>query len=157
MNLSDYSRIINFKEINYQNQFFNYSLNTKTLFKKWPNLTIGINQNFNNTKSDDFESNFTLIEPSLGLTYAWNGFIVSADYIYTIQSAEEENRKYFFEEANFSVFYRPGKSPFSFEVKAYNLFDSDFRSINYTNQFMVFDQQIFIQPRRILFSVFYRI
>lgn len=157
IDLSNYSRTINNQRLNYQNQFYNYSLNTETLFKKWPNLTIGISQNFHRTKSDDFESNFTLIEPSLGLTYAWNGFIVSADYVYTMQSAEEENRKDFFEEANFSVFYRPGKSPFGFEIKAYNLFDSDFRSINYTNQFMVFDQQIFIQPRRILFSIFYRI
>lgn len=157
--ISKYVKSINSENIHYQNQFYNYSIEAETLFKKWPNLSVGIRQNFNISKSENFESNFSLVEPHVDLSYSfWSSFIIKADYSYSIFTDRTENRRDQFDEANFSVFYRHEKSRFGFEIKAYNLLNTDFRrTTSYLNQFMVFDQQTFIQPRRVLFSVFYRI
>jgi len=156
--VSDYFQLINSEEMHYKSQFYTYTLNAETLFKKWPNFGVGLRQNFFISESRDFRTSFFQTEPYASLSWSfWNGFILKADYTCTIHKNQTERQRNVFDDANFSLFYRLQNSPFGFEIKGYNLFDTQSRRINYVNQFLVFDQEIFIQPRRILFSFFYRL
>lgn len=158
ISLSDYSRIINDVTHKYHSRHYNYKVSGKTLFKDEPNFEIGFSQDFNTSKSDNFQNKFTALNPSISLDYEfWDGFIAKADYNYTLYKDKTHDQTHHFDLGNASLYYSKTNSPWGFEIRVENVFDITYKRSNKFDQFMVFDQRKFIQPRTVLFILSYKL
>lgn len=157
-NLSNYSRIINEELNEYSSRRLGYTFKTETRFDELPNIEAGIQQNFNSFSSEDFSNEFTQVNPYAILEYDfWEDFIFKADYAYKYYKNENNNQINRFSIGNTSLFYHKEDSLWSFEVEVNNVFDVLYKKNNSFNQFYVFDQNIYIQPRTILFTIAYKL
>lgn len=155
---ADYTRLINDQELDYKNQNYSYSLSGTTYFKDYPNLALGIEQNFRISKSEEHTNNYSTFAPYIRLDYAFgNGFILKADYRYTYSKEKTSNQSDKFQMGNASLYYSPKKSSWGLEVRAKNIFDLNYKRSHSFDQFMVYDQRTFIQPRTILFILSYQL
>jgi len=158
INFSDYSRIINQQEQNFNSNRFSYEIIGKTDFNKGPNFQVGLRQSFNSFNGSATNQNrFTQIDPYINVDYTfWNDFTFTADYTFTYYENRDQNEINRFQTANASLFYNKESSPWSFELSATNVFNIDFRNLNSINQFLISDTRTFLQPRILLFKVGYK-
>ena len=56
-----------------------------------------------------------------------------------------------------SLFYQQEDSPWGFEIKATNLFDTQFKQDNSFSTFLISDSKTFILPRIVLFKISYKL
>lgn len=155
--LSDYSRIINDEVLDYESLNFGYNAKVRTRFDDWPNLEAGVRQSFSRLDSDAINNKFTTLSPFANLEYDFGDFIFEFNYDYNYfenQTTGDINR---FELADASLFYGKEDSAWGFEVNATNLFDIGFKRQNSVNEFIVSDRRIFVQPRIVMFKVFYKL
>ncbi len=157
VSFSDYSRNVNNVINDYQSKNYNYTIKAETYFKEFPNVEVGFRQGFNNFSSSTTISKFSQTEPYANLEYDFfDGFILKADYNYSLYKNKESNISNTFQTANTSIFYNREDSPWGFEVEANNLFDVNFKKENSFNQFIINDNKTFIQPRTLLFKISYK-
>src|SRR5699024_10985611 len=122
------------------------------------NITLGLRQRFNTSKSDKYTNKFQSVNPYAQLHYDFlNGFIFKADYHYTYKKNISNNQSNRFQLGNVSLFYSKEGSAWGFEVEVNNLYDLQYKLSHNFNQFMVYDQKVFIQPRTILFILSYQL
>lgn len=155
---SDYSRIINDEKMAYKTQYFSYNLGFSSTFEKWPNWTLGIQQNFRNLKMKSIENKYRSMTPFIALDYAFlNGFILKADYEYSHSNNLALDSQNTYQLADASLFYRKENSPWGFEVKVNNLFDVHYKQRHSINEFRVFNERIYIRPQTFLFVLSYQL
>lgn len=136
------------------NQSIGVSL--KTSYKKWPDFSVGYDKGFSqfsgittsnfssNTFNSDFEINF--------LKY----WIFKFEYE-NIKNTNEVNQSNYFDIANSSLRYQKKNSPFGFEFSVSNLLDIKAKNNYSFSDFIISQQQTFVLPRIILFSVSYKL
>ncbi len=157
-NFSDYARIINQEANNFQSNSYLYRLSFSTRFKGLPNVSSSFSQNYSSLSSATFENEFVTTTPSIEIEYRfWEDFIFKGDYRYNHFNNLTQNQSNTFEIANASLFYQKESSPWGVGIDATNLFNIRFKNTNSVNQFLVNDQQIFIQPRIIMLKLNYRL
>ncbi|WP_229731927.1 TonB-dependent receptor [Psychroflexus planctonicus] len=157
--LSDYSRIINDEVIDYNSNSYNYAFTFSTRFKeKWPNVELRFQQFYNDLSSVAIDNQFVQTSPNINVSYRFlEDFLFKADYQYNHYKNRTQNQSNIFEIGSASLLYGKEDSPWELGIEATNLFDVRFKNNNSVNQFLVNDQQIFIQPRIIMLKLNYRL
>lgn len=156
--LADYSRVINTTSYDYTSQYYAYRIFGRTTFDDLPNFSAGFTQRFSISSSDDFKNRYTSIEPYIELEYDFlKGFVLTADYHYTYDKDISSDQDRSFQSGNASLFYRKDGSPWGFEVRVNNVFDIRYKRSHSFDQFMIYDQYTYIQPRTALFILSYQL
>lgn len=156
--LSDYSRVINEEQIEYKNQNLSYRLQTTYRKKNAPYIRLIWTQRFTNSQSETYKSKYLTTEPSVELEYNFlKDFVFKAHYTYTFSKQQTTNQKETYQLASASLYYNKRNSLWGFEVRAENLFDLKHKRRYAIDQFMVYDQWVYIQPRTVLFIVSYKL
>jgi hypothetical protein len=83
--------------------------------------------------------------------------LFETDYQYNHYKNRTQNQSNVFEIGSASIIYGKEDSAWEIGVEATNLFDVRFKNNNSVNQFLVSDQQTFIQPRIIMLMLNYRL
>lgn len=152
------SQIVNSDITKYVSNNYSYSFKLETSFNKFPNIEIGLEQNFNRFSSDGFENKFTRTKPYGIMEYVFlKDFILKTDYSLTSYVNQNENEKNTFEIGNSSLFYRKEDSPWGFGIEINNIFNIEFKNQNSFDQYLITDTKTFIQPRTILFKIHFKI
>ena len=156
---SDYSRIINDIQQDFNTRNYFYALSIKTNYDKTPNFEIGLQQSFNSFNgSTTSQNNFTQIDPYINVDYTfWKDFSLATDYTYTYYENREQNQINRFQTANATLRYQKESSSWGFEISITNLFDVQLRNQNAINQFLISDTRTFIQPRLVLFKISHKL
>lgn len=155
---SNYQRVINNDIISYKNKKYGYTFKTETSFHDLPDLEIGVQQRFSELESDNFYNSIESLNPYAILEYDFlSDFVLKADYAYNYYKNLNWNNINRFQMGNASLFYSRENNPWGFEIDIKNVFDTRLKRSNSFNQFIIEDQQIFIQPRTILFKVTYKL
>ena len=155
---NDYSRVINGSQQDFNSNGFGYSASAKTKYDKAPNFELGLRQSFNSFNGSATTANrFTQIDPFFNVEYTfWKNFTFNGDYTFTFFENRDQNQTNRFQTANATLFYKQESSPWSFELRATNVFDINLRNQNSINQFVVSDTRTFLQPRIVLLKVGYK-
>jgi hypothetical protein len=131
-------------------------LTLKTVYKKWPDFSIGYTKGLSHFsglteskyQTDAFNSDFE--------TTLWKSWIYSFEYQY-LKNTNDNNQSNDYDIANTSLRYEKKNSAFTFELSVNNLFNIKTKS-NYTFSDYIISQQLtYIVPRVILFSVSYKL
>ncbi len=156
--LSNYQRIINNDQLNYESNIYGYISKMETSFKDLPNLEIGVQQRFNEFQSNNFYNSFEQVNPYAIIEYDFlNDFILKADYAYNLYKNKDSGDMNRFQLGNMSLYYNKEDRPWGFEIDVNNVFNTRFKRSNSFSQFIIADQRIYIQPRTILFKVSYNL
>ena len=98
------------------------------------------------------------LDPFAALEYDFlNDFILKADYAYNYYENASSNAVNRFQMGNASLFYGEEDSLWAFELEVQNVFDVRYRNSNSFSQFLVMDQNIYIQPRTLMMKVIYKL
>ncbi|WP_456376134.1 carboxypeptidase-like regulatory domain-containing protein [Lutibacter sp.] len=156
--VSDYKQLIDnrlSKNIN-KSQYYKSSLSTN--FEQAPNIKIGYNLKLSNYQSSTLKSNYTTKEPFVEVDYDFlNRFVFKVDYYKNIFENKDFAQKDSYEFANTSLFYQKEDSAWSFEIRANNLLDINYKRSNNINEFLISDIKTYVLPRVILFTVSYKL
>ena len=156
--LSDYSRSINEQLMDYTSETYGYNFKAETRFKEWPNLELGVGQRFSSFESGTLSNEFMHLDPFAALEYDFlKDFILKADYAYNYYENASSKAVNRFQMGNASMFYGKEDSLWSFELEVQNVFDVRYRNSNSFSQFLVMDQNIYIQPRTVMLKVVYKL
>ncbi len=129
-----------------------------TFFKKLPNIELGYKKDFNNYRS---LSNITKFENDKFYTFLeydfLEDFILKIDYTFDKYQNKSSNINTTFDNANASLFYQKGDSPWGFEITANNIFDTTFKQQSSFSSFLISDSKTFILPRIVMFKLVYKL
>ena len=101
---------------------------------------------------------FMQLDPFAALEYDFlKDFILKADYTFNYYENASSGAVNRFQMGSASLFYGREDSLWAFEVEAQNIFDVRYRNSNSFSQFLVTDQNIFIQPRTVMLKVMYKL
>lgn len=157
ISFSDYSRIINETQQDFNSNNYGYELELATRFKNAPNITTGLRHRFTDFKSANSTNSFSNINPYIDFEYRFlKDFVLNIDYNYTYFENRDRNEINRFSIGNASLLYNQEDSPWSITLEATNIFDTRFRNENSFNQFLVNDSRTFIQPRIVLLKLGYK-
>lgn len=158
LSFSEYQRNVNTQIVAYRGDSFNYTFKTESFFKNYPNIELGITQNFNSFSSSSFGNDFVLSNLFGVLDYTLlNDITIRANYNYSIYKNNNENTNNIFQIGDSAVLYNREDSPWSFEIEGSNIFDVRYKNQSSFNEFIINDTQIFIQPRTVLFKISYQL
>lgn len=155
--ISDYTRLINDKALDYKTQHLSYRLNARTSFDDLPNLEAGLQHTLNHTVSTDFTNRFTVLQPFIDLRYNFKDFTVKGHYHYTHSKDHGSGQAQNFQFGEASLYYSKEDSRWGFEVRVDNMFDARFKRQYTVDQFMTYDRRIYVQPRTALFVLSYQL
>lgn len=129
----------------------------QTTFKKLPNLELEYSYSPSFLKIANDESVFQNNRFSGFIDYTFlKDFTFKADYSRVNFKNLSQDSSNDFDVANASLFYQKEDSPWGFEIKATNLFNTQFKRRSTFSDFLISDQSTFIIPRVILFSASYK-
>ncbi len=150
---------INSQSQRYQSNDLSYSFDIRTLFKKYPNIQLGIHQSFSNASAmSGMDNRFSQTQPFIsGEYYFKKQLSLKFDYNYTIYENKNTATSNIYELANASATYTPKKSAWTFAVTSTNVFNATAKNNNFFSQFIVSDTRTFLQPRVILLKVAYKL
>ncbi|HLW15244.1 MAG TPA: hypothetical protein VKX30_07080 [Flavobacteriaceae bacterium] len=155
--LADYSHVVNNEQLDYQSHNFGYRMSATTFTENWPFIRIGFNQYFFDSKSDTFKNNYWTADPYIELQYNLGGFIFKTDYRFTYNKQKSTGESESYQMGNASLYFNKEDSSWGFEVRVSNLFNLPYKRRHSFNQFMVYDQWTYVQPRIVLFILSYKI
>lgn len=157
VSISDYTRQINSTLINYSSINYGYQFKMETSFKGFPNLDIGIEHFFNDFRTTTFSNDFMQVSPYCILQYDFlNDFIFNLQYNFNYYENKNTNEINRFQIGSTSLFYNKENSPWGFEIEINNFFNTTFKNRNSFSNFLINDNNVFIQPRIFLFKLSYK-
>lgn len=135
------------------NQRFGFNL--RTVHKNWPSIALGYQHGFsqfvgvqnNSFQNQTFDASFDY--------EIFKHVVFKSDYQWN--NAQFATGNNIINLWNASLFYQKKNSPFGFELKANNLLDIDRRFQNSFSDFIISEQEVFILPRVVLFTLHYKI
>lgn len=154
---SDYSRVINTEQMNFQAKRYGYHFKTETHFDNWPNVELGLRQSFSDYSTQNSQSQYMNLEPYAYLTYDFGNFIFKTNYSYSYLENKNTGQINRFQIGDASLFYGKPDSLWGFELSVKNLFNIQYKSSNTYSQFLISTQNIYLQPRTILFKISYKL
>lgn len=155
---NNYSRIINNNPIDYNSDFISYTLKTNSVYDDFPNLDVGITQEFNRLKAPALETNIMQIKPFASLEYDfWEDFLVKFDYRLTYFENQSSNSINRFDIGNASLEYWNPDKAWRVSIEATNIFNTGFRRSSNVSEFVITDRRQLIQPRIILLQFTYKL
>lgn len=158
VSFADYSRIVNDEKLDYDTQSLTYRINLRTLLRDLPNLEIGFRHNINWMQSTDFKSRYSALSPYAEIDYRFfKDFVFKMDYSYSHTKHQSATQSDNFQIANASLFYRKEDSPWGMEIRVDNIFNANYKRNYAVNQFMIYDQRIYLQPRTAMFILSYQL
>jgi hypothetical protein len=152
----NYTQTLNTVTTNNNQNSQELGLTFKTVYRKWPDISIGYTKGFSHFtglttskyQTDAINSDFE--------TTFWKSWIYSFEYGY-LKNTNNNNQSNDYDIANTSLRYEKKNNPFTFELSINNLFNIQTKS-NYTFSDYIISQQLtYILPRVILFSVSYKL
>ena len=156
--LSNYFRRVNNAKVNYKSRTFGYTAKLETNYKKYPNIEIGITQNYNSILTESFQNSFSYSKPFVVFQYDFlNDFHLNVDYNHTSIKNKIENTNNMFQILDASLFYHKEDSPWGVELEVNNLLNPKYKNQNSFSQFVISDTRIYIQPRTVLIKVSYKL
>lgn len=158
VSFSNYYRIINDIQQHFNSNSYSYNLSVKKINKaKEADFKIGFRQRFTNFKGNNTNNVSILINPYLDLEYRFfNDFVFNFNYSYNYLENKTFNQTSVFQKANTSLIYNQFSSPWLFKLNISNLFNTQQQTQNSANNFLLSNQQTFLQPRIALFSIEYK-
>lgn len=157
-NYMDFYQLVNSQERLNISKNISGTFRVKTLFKDIPSIEAGYTKSYNNYRAAEGVTNFENDQFFVNLDYNfWNDFIFKADYSYDVFRNRTSRIANHFDNANVSLFYQKEDSPWGFEVKATNIFDTTFKRENSFSDFLISDTKTYIFPRVILFKLSYNL
>lgn len=151
-----YSQTLNDVTTNNKRNNQDIGLIFKTAYKKWPDFSIGYSKGFSDfsglTKSK-YETD--AITTALEVTFFkfWK-YKIDYEYLKNTNNAKQSN---FYDIANTSLFYQKKNKPLGFELSVNNLFDIKKKNSYSFSDYMISEQNTYILPRAILFSINYKL
>lgn len=126
----------------------------ETLFENAPNFEIEYSKQINNYTSNLSETTFNkdIFNVYFDFGIAKN-FVLKTEYNYNKYLVKPTNTKTTFDIAGISLFYQKEGNPWGFEVKATNIFDTNFIQENTFNTFIITDRKTFIMPRIFMLNI----
>lgn len=143
---------------NYRNNSASYNVSMKTLFKKIPDIELGLRQKININIRRNTNFTFLTTEPYFSFNYRFfNTFRFKVDYSYYNYFNKNMDISNTFSLTNLFLNYGKSDNPWSFRFSINNAFDVKFKNQNSFNGFIISDKDTFILPRIIMGSVFFKI
>ena len=136
----------------------NYKLSLESNFKESPNFEIGFETTINNYEGNQTDSRFTTNAPFVNVeAYFLKSFLFTADYVYTdfINRTNSTNNTYDILNAN--LIYQKEGSSWEFKVSGTNLLNTLTINRDSFNDFLISNNQFFIQPRYVVLGVKYNL
>jgi hypothetical protein len=153
---SNYLQQVNTSIEKNKNRSIGFELSAKTLFDNFPTIEIGYKQSIGKYILSNQKSKFISTEPFLNVDYDFlKGFIFSLDYSLNKYKALNQNNT--FDLANMSLYYRGENSAWSFSVEGNNVFNAQYKNVNWISSYIVSDVKTYILPRIIMFSIGYNL
>lgn len=153
-----YKQMVNNLLTENKNNNLSYSISGKTLFDNFPIIEAGFRQRIGRYTLGGNKSKFVTNEGFLNMDYDfWNGFIFSFDYTAYRYKNKDLNLRNDYQIANTSLYYNKENSAWSFELKAQNLFDVEFKSRNSFSSYVISDRRTYVLPRIIMFTIGYKL
>lgn len=130
-------------------------LGLQTIKRKWPYFFVmyshGFNQ-FRGVNRSDFESQTVDFRYEQRIFKDWS---IKTDYQWS--NVEFSTGTNVIQLWNASLSYQQNNSPWTFEIRTYNLLNVERRFNTYLSDFMIMQQEVFLLPRVVLFSVSYKL
>ena len=158
VSLSNYYRNINNIQQYFNSNSYSYNLSIKKTNKtKEADFKIGFRQRLTNFKGNNTSNISILIKPYFDLEYRFlNDFVFNFDYSYNYLKNNTFNKTSIFQKANTSLIYNKVSSPWLFKLNVSNLFNAQQQTQNSIDNFLLSNQQTFLQSRIALFSIEYK-
>ena len=157
-NFSNYKRIINEREFDYQSLFMMNKIDLATRFKKGPNFEIETEYQFNAINGGGIANSFqnwnTAGTMELRLFNDFL-FLMTYDLTYFRNNTSDQSNK--FNNAKASLEYWQKSSAWSFIIEVTNAFNNSVRITNNVSQFQSSESRLCVQPRILLLSVTYKL
>ena len=155
MSAVEYIQEINSVEQTNQRLNQRMGLGLQTIKRKWPYFfvmyTHGFNQ-FRGVNRSDFKSQSVDFRYEQRIFKDWS---LKTDYQWS--NVEFSTGANVIQLWNASLSYQQNNSPWTFEIRSYNLLNVERRFNTYLSDFMILQQEIFLLPRVVLFSVNYKL
>lgn len=152
----NYTQTLNSITTNNNQNSQELGLTFKTVYKKWPDFSIGYTKglsHFSGLTTSKYQTD--AINSGFETTF-WKSWIYSFEYEY-LKNTNDNNQSNDYKIANTSMRYEKKNNSFTFELRVDNLFNIQKKS-NYTFSDYIISQQLtYIMPRVILFSVNYKL
>jgi hypothetical protein len=133
----------------------NVGVELKTAYKKWPDVRVGYDRNFNQFRGitdADYKSE------SFNIAFEWKffrnwAFFIQYENLRNVNVAQSN----YYEIANTSLRYSQKDSAFDFELSVSNLTDNDVKNDYTFSDYLISRQKTYVLPRIFLFTVSYKL
>ncbi len=157
-NYSNFYQLVNSETQKNTSGRFSNTVSLETIFKKGPNLEVGYTQTDSNYNTSVGKNKYRSTNFFTYLDYVFlEDFTLKAEYNFDNYVNKDRNIDNTFDNAMVSLFYQQEDSPWGFEIKATNLFDTQFKQDNSFSTFLISDSKTFILPRIVLFKISYKL
>lgn len=129
-----------------------------TLFEKLPELTLNYTKGYSNYKGALSKVEFVNDRIDIALDYEFaTHFVFTASTDLNFYTNKSVSRVNTFNTSEASIQYNKESARWTYRLSADNLWNNTSRRSNTFSDFLISDQQIFIQPRTVLLSVSYKL
>lgn len=157
-NYSNFYQLVNSETQKNTSGRFSNTVSLETVFKKGPNLEVGYTQTDSDYNTSVGKNKYRSTNFFTYLDYVFlENFTLKAEYNFDNYVNKDRNIDNTFDNAMVSLFYQQEDSPWGFEIKATNLFDTQFKQDNSFSTFLISDSKTFILPRIVLFKISYKL
>ena len=155
LRIAQYEKPINNELLTYTSNQYTVGSSIETSFHNSLTLEAGYTKSiseYNANTSSVFQTD--VISAYVAYTFL-KDFSIKADYSFEKYSNKAIAMNSNFDVANASLFYQKEDSPWTFEIRATNIFDIAFKQRNSLSSVLVSDEKTFILPRMCVFKVSY--
>lgn len=146
--IARYQRNVNATIQEFSSASYGYDIGAETNFKKIPNIELHWKQDFSTFNSGATQTDFIVTAPTINLEFQlFNSLSFEGGYAYNHYNNTTTSDIDIFQIAEASLTYNKEDSPITVSLNIQNIFDAQSRNVNSTNDFLLSDQRIFIQPR----------
>lgn len=155
---ADYSQIINSKTQDYDTQTYYYRFRAQLDITALSELSLSWQQRFSTYDANTSRHRFISIAPSVDFRYHFfKNLTFNAKYSFHQNRNTTTDQRQYFSTSELSLDYWKEGSLWRFGLSVHNLFDNQYRSGNSYNNFLISQYRTYIQPRRLLFHISYKL
>lgn len=146
--IARYQREVNEIVQEFSSASYGYTFGAQTNFKNFPNIDLHWKQDFSAFNSGVTQTKFVITAPSINIDFQLlDNLNFEGVYSYNHYKNQTTNDVDVFQIAEASLTYNKEDSPFTVSLGIQNIFDTSSKNVNSSNDFLLSDQRIFIQPR----------
>ncbi|MAU17537.1 MAG: hypothetical protein CMH46_18575 [Muricauda sp.] len=135
-----------------------YQASVQTLSQGFPTIKVGIGQTLGNYNSDESNYSFVTTEPFVNINYEFfKNFLTTGSISYYQYVNRSFNERSTYSLADFSLSYQNDKNKLGFEFSIRNILNVNSKNSNSFSNFIVSDENTFILPRIMMFTIKYKL